>query len=128
MAFTYDIINPTDVTRVRYHLADTIESEAIWSDEDITYAITLNDGSWKNAVISLIEQYIVKLSRTPQFSSDWLSVNPTSSIESWRALLIDKRREFGISQIISTATHTYRADSRQETEPNYLEDNTDEDC
>ena len=58
MSFTYDTSNPTDITSVRYHLADTVEADAIWSDEDITYAITLNDGSWQRAVVSLIEQYI----------------------------------------------------------------------
>jgi hypothetical protein len=127
MAFTYDTSNPTDITRVRYHLADTVEADAIWSDEDITYAITLNDGSWQRAVVSLIEQYITTLARTPQFSSDWLSVNPKSSIDAWRMLLMDKRREFGLKKIVATVTHTYRADSRQESEPDYTEDNTDED-
>ena len=79
-------------------------------------------------MVSLIEQYITTLSRTPQFSSDWLSVNPKGSIDSWRALLSDKRREFGLKRLIATATHTYRADSRQETEPDYTEDYTEEDC
>ena len=123
MAFTYNTTAPTDITRVRYHLADTVEAEAIWTDEDITYAITLQDGSWQRAVISLIEQYITMLSRTPDFSADWLSVNTKGTIQSWRALLADKRREFGLKQIFATVTHTYRADSREFQEPDYTEDN-----
>ena len=128
MTFTYDTVNPTDITSVRFHLADTDETNAIWSDEEIAYAISLQNGSWERAVVSLIEQYIATLSRTPQFSSDWLSVNPSNTIDSWRKLLIDKRTEFGLVRITATATHVFRADSRQETEPNYDEDNTEEDC
>lgn len=127
MTFTYDTSNPTDITRVRYHLADTVAADAIWTDEDITYAISLQDGSWQRAVISLIEQYITILARTPDFSADWLSVDTKATVESWRMLLADKRREFGLKRMVATVTHTYRADSRQESEPDYTEDNTEED-
>ena len=126
MTFTYDTASPTDITRVRYHLADTVESTAIWTDEDITYAISLQDGSWQRAVISLIEQYITTLARTPDFSADWLSVDTSSAVASWRMLLADKRREFGLKKLVASVTHTYRADSRQESEPDYTTDNDTE--
>lgn len=126
MTFTYDTSSPTDITRVRYHLADTVEAEAIWTDEDITYAISLQDGSWQRAVVSLIEQYMTTLARTPDFNADWLSVDTSTAMKSWRALLVDKRREFGLAQITASVTHTYRADSRQESEPDYATDNDNE--
>lgn len=123
MTFTYDTSNPTDITSVRYHLADTVEADAIWTDEDITYAITLNDGSWQRAVISLMEQYVTILSRTPDFNADWLSVNASSAISAWTKLLSDKRREFGLSAITANVVHTYRADSREWQSPDYTQDN-----
>lgn len=123
MTFTYDTGNPTDITRVRYHLADTKEAEAIWTDEDITYAISLQDGSWQRAVISLIEQQLATIARTPDFRADWLSVTNSSMVSAWRSLLADKRREFGLPAIVASVTHTYRADSREYQEPDYTEDN-----
>lgn len=124
MTFTYDISNPNNITHVRYHLSDTVESEAIWTDEDIEYVIGVNDGVWERAVISLIEQYMTTLARTPSFTADWLKVDNSSSINFWRNLLSDKRREFGINKIRATARHVYRVDSLQDSPPDYRQDDT----
>lgn len=123
MTFTYDLSSHTDLTRVRYHLADVTEADAIWSDEEITFAIELYNGSWQEAVIGLIEQQITSLARIPDFKADWLSINSSSSIKSWQHLLSSKRQEFGLTALASRAIHTYRADSREYQSPDYTEDN-----
>lgn len=119
MTFTYDTENPTDITRVRYHTSDTVEDTATWSDEDITFAISLNNGNWQQAVISLLEQYAVNLTLTPDFRADWLSIDSGNPLDGLRELISVKRREFRLASITATAKHVYRADSLAKRAPDY---------
>lgn len=119
MTFTYDVSNPTDITRVRYHLADTVAATAVWTDEEIQFVINEQAGNWKAAVVSLLEQYMVVLSKTPDFKADWLTINSSNPIDALQMMVADKRREFGLPRMRSTAVHVYRADSNADGPPEY---------
>jgi len=123
MTFTYDLTSDTDLVKVRYHLGDTVEADAIWSDEDIAFAIALNNDSWQKATVSLIQQLIVTMARTPNFRADWLQVDTESSIKAWKTVLSEKRSEFGLSALRGRSLHVYRADSREFESPDYSESN-----
>lgn len=110
MAFTYTPGTPTDITRVRYHIGDTDEQIAIFTDEEIQFILN-EQSSVGAAVVSLINSIIARLSATPDFTADWLRVDAGRSLDGYRMLLAEKRREFGLNQISSRARHTYRGDS-----------------
>jgi hypothetical protein len=121
--FTYDLVNPNDITRVRFHIADTDANIAVFQDEEILFVL-LESGGWQNAVIVLITNIIAKLS-TPDFKADWLTVDSSTAVKAWQNSLAVKRAEFGIrvASISATAILPYRVDSLQTASPNYAEDN-----
>lgn len=110
MTFSYTPSSPTDVTRVRFHIADTDSNAAAFTDEEITFVIS-EAGTWQKAVIQLIQHLIAKLAQTPDATMDWLKVEPSKALATYQALLIEKKRELGVTNLVATAVHTYRADS-----------------
>lgn len=122
MAFNYTPGTPDDVTRVRYHISDTDEDTAIFQDEEINFVLS-EEGSVGKAVVSLIGAIMRKLAHEPDLQADWLRVDWRRSAENWRAMLNDKRREFGLGmQVGSAVRHPYRTDSLQTETPSYAED------
>lgn len=125
MTFTYDPASPDDVTRVRYHIGDTDSDAAMFTDEEINFVID-EEGSYQNAVISLLEATLARLNREPDMSADWLRVDWRRSADHWRKLLGDKRRRFGKTVRMSTSSvHLYRVDSLQTDPPDYAVDDDD---
>lgn len=116
MTFTYTPGTPTDVTRVRFHLGDTVEAAAQFTDEEITFAIN-ESGSWQQAVIVLLQSLMARLSADGDFQADWLRVDSSRSVASLRALLSEKRRQFGIGAVRGRARAVYRSDSGQTGAP-----------
>lgn len=112
MSFSYDVSNPNDTTRVRYHLQDTDADTAIFSDEEIAFVLS-EEGSVGRAVVSLITAIMAKLSHEPDMQADWLRVSWRSNVATWARLLADKRREFGIGSgaVLTVAgRQVYRGD------------------
>lgn len=101
MTFTYNLTNPNDITRVRYHLGDTDEPTAIYQDEEIAFAISEN-GGWQRAVISLIKGCIVRLAHEPDMTADWLTINWRRSSDAWRSMLREKQAEFGLGATVNS--------------------------
>lgn len=122
MTFTYTPSAVNDVTRVRYHLRDTDEATAMFTDEEIEMAIS-EEGSYQKAVISLIQATIAELSREPDMSADWLKIDWRRSVASWSTMLSEKKKAFNLGFRISASSHhTYRADSLLKSEPDYDEE------
>ena len=116
MTFTYTPGTPTDVTRARFHVGDTVEAGALFTDEEITFAID-EAGGWQQAVIMLLQNLIARLSADGDFQADWLRVDSSRSVGSLRALLSEKRRAFGIGAVRGVAKAVYRSDSGQTGAP-----------
>jgi len=116
MTFTYTPASPTDITRVRFHIGDTDEDSAAFSDEEITFVIS-EQTTWQRAVIACIQTLIARMAATPDFTADWLKVDATSALAGYRALLAEKRRELGVAGVTATATAVYRSDSLQTVAP-----------
>lgn len=117
MTFTYNLSVPDDITRVRFHLADTNPDEAKFSDEEITFVIS-EAGSWQAAVIALLRNLIAKISATPDFQADWLRVSLPRALEGFDRLLSIKLNEFGLADtIVGAAKAVYRSDSLQTEAP-----------
>lgn len=122
MTFSYDLVTPTDVTRVRRHISDTDETTAIFSDEEIQFNLD-EEGTVNKAVIALIKQIIAKLSNEPDMKADWLQIDWRRSSEAWFKMLSDKKREFGLGAVIdSGGRHSFRPDTLQKTAPDYGEE------
>lgn len=121
MTFTYDLVTPTDVTRVRRHISDTEETTAIYSDEEITFFLA-EEGSVAATVIACIKQVIAKLSNEPDMQADWLKIDWRRSSEAWFKLLAEKKTEFGLGwQSESGGQHSYRPDTLLKEPPDYGE-------
>lgn len=115
MTFTYNLVTPNDITRVRAAIGDTVEASAMFSDEEIAFYIAENAG-WQAATIALVQTLIAKVASTPDFKADWLEVDASKALAGYEALLSELRRRFGMSQAPSvrvTAVQTYRRDSLQ---------------
>ena len=122
MAFTYNIATPDDIARVRYHIQDTDEASAIFSDEEISFVIS-EEGSYQAAVISLVNSIIAKLSHEPDMTADWLTVSWRRSSDAWMKVLGEKRRAFGLGlNIVARGRNVYRGDTLQDETPTYFED------
>lgn len=115
MTFTYTPESPTDITRVRYHVADTDASNAFWTDEEIQFVID-ETGTYKTAVISLIGNLIARYAREPDFVADWLRVDTSRALPLLQELLREKRKALDVSSISAQGLPVYRGDSDQ-TEP-----------
>ena len=122
MTFTYTPLNPTDLTRVRYHIGDNDADTEIFSDEEINFVLA-EEGSVGKAVISCIHTIMARLANTPDTQADWLKVDWRRSAESWQDLLSRKQQQFGIGgiQVSSRSRHAYRPDSDLKTSPDYDE-------
>lgn len=119
MTFTYVLSPVTDITRVRYHTGDTDSARAIFSDEEISFAIS-ESGGWQAAVIMSFDSLIARIAAVPNFSADWLSMDQSTALKYYTDLLARKRQQFGIPLVGSLTRFTFRADSWQKTEPDYL--------
>lgn len=118
MTFTYTPASPDDTTRVRYHIGDTVEASAIFTDEEIDFVIS-EEGSYQKAVVSLIQAVIAKIGHEPDFTADWLQVDWRRSVDAWRDLLAEKRSKFGIAARSARSVATYRSDSNQPEAPDW---------
>lgn len=118
--FTYDPANVTDITRVRFHVFDTNEATAMFSDEEIQMVLD-EQTSWQRAVIVLIEAKIAEVASTPSFTADWLRVDQASALNGLKELLQQKKRQFGFSGITVSSGHVYRADSGATEAPNWAD-------
>jgi hypothetical protein len=132
MAFTYTpSATPDDVTIIRYHIGDTTEATAIYSDAEINMVLSI-EGAVNLAVISLIKGIIARIAMEPDMTADWLRVEWRRSTDNWKTLLAEKRREFGLGAVASSSgQHAYRADSFQNESPDWdsiFADWLDDDC
>lgn len=119
MTFTY-ALPFNDISRVRFHVADTNSASAMFSDEEIQ-AVLDETGSYKLTVIHLLENRIALLLREPDFKADWLQVTTSTAIAGLQALVAKKRQEFGLNTVTGSAKFTYRVDSGQSAEPDYTD-------
>lgn len=120
MTFTYTpSTTPSDTTKVRYWVGDTTADAAMFSDEEIGMAISI-EGTAQKATISLIRSAMARLAMEPDMTADWLRIDWRRSAESWAALLKQRQTEFGLgARAVSGAQHAYRADSYQTAEPDW---------
>jgi hypothetical protein len=119
MAFTYDLNTATG--QIRLHINDTDDGEggeAKLTDAEIAYAIGQTTSTGE-AVIYCLEQLILPKLTDPNFEADWLKVDLKTAFQATQALITLKRRQFGISSVVSGFTHSYRADSRASEEPDF---------
>lgn len=118
MSFTYDL--STDIGKMRFHLRDTTEAAAKFSDEELSFAAT-EAGSWQAGCILAIDVLIADLAQ-PDYRADWLQEsNHAAAAKTLMLLQNNLRRRFGVSKITASTTHTYRADSLTTEEPDYSE-------
>jgi len=118
MTFTYTPGSVTDITRVRFHIGDTEEDAAIFSDEEIQMVIT-EEGTYQKAVVECLTTIIAKLSAEPDMKADWLSVSLGRSVDGFKALLAEKRRKFNLPISAGRTVVTYRSDSLQDEAPDW---------
>jgi len=116
MTFSFGDDLTDDNDYVRFETSDTI-SPGFMSDELITSLIA-TQGSNNAAVIKGLRFIILQLSR-PDFTADWLSVSNAEAKKGYQDMLNDKLIEFGIAKRTATTTHTYRADSDLDAEPDW---------
>lgn len=112
MTFTYTPSTPTDLTRVRFHLGDTVEPPK-YTDEEIAFVLAENTNSVGAAVMALIKGLIARIAGDPNFTADWLTVDVATAIEGLKTLLRLKGDEFGLSANTATFVPMYRLDSDQ---------------
>jgi hypothetical protein len=115
MTFTYEpSTTPSDLLVVRYHIADTEEDYAMFSDEEIQMVLALEGGSVNKAVINLINGTIARLAQEPDMTADWLTISWRRSADAWKSLLAEKKKAFGLGFSLSTTqVDPYRKDSLQ---------------
>ena len=127
MTFTYaPSATPNDTTRVRFHLGDTVESVAIFTDEEIAMMIA-EEGTWQKATVACIKSILGRVASEPDIKADWLSVDYGRSAQGWYTLLKTKQAEFGLGRVTATAYPVYRADSYQSSDFDYTVDSDDDD-
>jgi hypothetical protein len=112
--FTDDLTDNGDY--VRFHTGDTV-SPGFMSDALIDSLIAV-EGTPNKAVIAGLKYIIAQLSR-PDFRADWLQVSSADARQGYQAMLAEKRAELGIARLTTTVTHTYRADSDADEEPDW---------
>ena len=109
MAFTYTPTVPDNITRVRFHLADTDSDAPKFADEEINFQLS-ETGSWPQAVISCIDNLIARLVTDPDFDADWLEVDSEEAIKGLQQLRVQKQREFGFLAASVVSRQSYRDD------------------
>ena len=95
-SFTYDLLDANDITRVRFHVGDTVEAMPLFPDDEITFAIS-EAGSWQGAVLFCIQNILARMNSDPDFTFDELEIDQDSQRKHWLALMQAKRDEFGIA-------------------------------
>lgn len=110
MTFTYDLAGGGNVAWVRFHIADTNENAPMFSDEEIN-ALVAAHGGVGPAVVAAIEHIIGLLSQ-PNFTADWLSMDATSALTGYQALLAMKRATFNLPAITGDIRPAKRSDVR----------------
>lgn len=111
MTFTYNLADPNNITRVRYHIGDVIEEAAIFSDEEIAFILAEEGDDWRAAVIASIRGIMARIGHEPDMQADWLRIEWRTSSENWRRLLSEKKREFGLGARASGGgEHAWRPD------------------
>jgi len=118
MTFTYNLASANNVTRVRFHIGDTVAEGAFFSDEEIEF-ILVEEGSYQKAVIACIQSLIGKISAEPDFQADWLKVDRSKALAGYKLLLAEKRRALGVAAITSSSQPVYRGDSNQTEAPDW---------
>lgn len=115
MVFTYvPSATPSDITQIRYHIADTEEEYAIFSDAEIEMVLAMEGASVGKAVLNLINATIARLAQEPDMTADWLTISWRRSADAWKSLLAEKRKAFGLGFSMSTMqVDIYRKDSLQ---------------
>ena len=94
MTFTYDVSAPTDITRVRYNIADTESSSARYQDEEIAFVLSEHGGSVGATVLSLLRRELAKLASQPNFRADWLQVDLQYQQKALESLIDAKSTEY----------------------------------
>lgn len=112
MTFTYGEDLTVERDFVRFHTGDTVEAESYLSDELITSLIAV-EGSKQKAVIASLKHIVTKLSQ-PDFTADWLQVSNSKAREGYMAILMEKRREFGLPMLAASVQHVRRPDSDED--------------
>lgn len=118
---TFSFVTPfNDISRVRFNIGDVNGDRAIFSDEIIT-AVIIEVGTWQAAVIACIQDIIAQLTAQPNFRADWLSVDYTTALANYQALLNLKARQLNVpnGQITATSSYLWRPDSNQQSSPAY---------
>lgn len=96
MTFSYDAPGVTDKDTVRFLIQDTNASEALMTDEEITYLI----GEWKDRYGSL--EYVASVAantlaaryaREASFSADGVSINLAQQAQQFRDLAASLREQ-----------------------------------
>lgn len=111
MAFSYAPSLEDDVSRVRFEVGDTTESEAYLSDEEIRATLDAADGNVGTAAIHCCEFILRKLNK-PNFKADWLEIDYQKARNGVRQTLLDLRRRYS-GGAASGAEYGYRVDSQQ---------------
>jgi len=125
MTFTYDLTTPTDLTRVRYHIGDTDEVTAIFSDEEIDFVLDEESNDVGATVVSCINAVIAKLAHEPDMQADWLKIDWRRSADNWLRLLSEKKTKFGLSPKGSSGgQYGWRPDTLETETPDYEGDDS----
>lgn len=119
MTFTYTEDLTDDADFVRFHTGDTDSDGYFLSDEIIT-SLLATETSKQNAVLSGLTYIITQLAQ-PNFKADWLQVDNSTALATYRTLLAEKRAAFGSRRVTGSAVHVYRADSQQTEAIDYSE-------
>ena len=123
MTFTYDPGTPTDITRVRARVGDikartNDPTTGIRSDEEIQMWLD-DEGSVGGACIAWVQSVLLELDQEPDSTEDWLEMKWESARESYKNMLAELKKTFGVSdrsQTVSTVK-LWRSDTNQ-TDPN----------
>ncbi|MEM6280588.1 MAG: hypothetical protein AAF787_00225 [Chloroflexota bacterium] len=98
MTFTYTPSDtPTDLTRVRFLIEDTV-SPGLLSDAEISMAIATNDGNYRRALVPCINVILGKLSKESGVELDWLSVDRGDALAHYQTLKRELEREFSVGR------------------------------
>jgi hypothetical protein len=115
MTFTYTpSTSPDNITLIRYHISDTVEAYAIFTDDEITMVLAV-EGTIPKAVVSLINAIIQRLSLEPDMTADWLTISWRRSSDAWLKMLDEKKTQLGVGvwHVSTTTMIPFRQDSLQ---------------
>jgi hypothetical protein len=122
MTFSYTPF-ASDKDRVRFHMQDVDASAAVFSDEEITAAITEFE-TWQAATVQLISAVLMRLTAAGDFTADWLKVDNAEARKMYAALLAAKKAEFGLEDV--TAGAIYDIDAVTVTRSDNLQPGTED--